>query len=241
MNAPLINPAWRTPAAWVCVIAAVGFAVLAVALAGDHSTAFDDWLFRRLFAHTGNAFATLTLAASNVAVSVGICAVTVVVAALVRRWNVVLLAAAGPGGTVLLTRYLFKPLVSRVLSSDDVYHALRGLVPPGESYSVTGAFPSGHESAVASTACVLVIVCCRLSISRRLRAVLVALVAVWAGVAAIGLVRNFWHYATDTIGAICLATVVVVGLALVLDRYFTPVQRRIDARLAARAQLARRT
>ena len=240
MSAPLINPAWRTRALWACALAAIGFAVLAAVVAGDHSTAFDDWMFRRLFAHSGNAFATLTLAVSNAAVPIFICAVVVIAAAAARRWDVVVLASVGPGGTVLLTKYVFKPMLSRVLSTDDVYHALRGLVPPGDSYSVTGAFPSGHESAVASTACVLIIVCCQASISRRLRVALVGLIAAWAVIAAIGLVRNFWHYATDTIGAICLSIVVVVGLALVLDRYFASVQQRVGAR-AGRDQLTRRS
>jgi membrane-associated phospholipid phosphatase len=241
MSAPLISPAWRTPALWACAVAAIGFALLAAVVADDHSTAFDDWMFRTLFVHTGNAFATLTLAVSNAAVSIFICGLIVVVAAVARRWDVVVLASAGPAGTVLLTRYVFKPLLSRVLSTDDVYHALRGLVPPGESFSVTGAFPSGHESAVASTAWVLIIVCCQASISRRLRAVLLTLIAAWALISAIGLVRNFWHYATDTIGAMCLATVVVVGLALVIDRHFATVQRRLGARGGTRDQLTRRS
>jgi uncharacterized membrane protein len=48
--------------------------------------------------------------------------------------------------------------------------------------------------------------------------VVLGLIGLWALVAAIGLVRNFWHYATDTIGAMFLAVVVVVGLALLIDR-----------------------
>jgi undecaprenyl-diphosphatase len=218
MNAQLISPAWRTRALWVCAVALIAFAVLAALVAGDHSTAFDDWMFRGLFVHTGNAFATLTLAASSATTSITVCAVIVIAAAVARRWDVAVLAAAGVGGTVLLAKYVFKPLLGRVLGSDDVYHALHGLVPAGASYTVTGTFPSGHESAVASTACVLVIVCCQAAISRRLRAVLLGLIGLWALVAAIGLVRNFWHYATDTIGAMFLAVVVVVGLALLIDR-----------------------
>lgn len=241
MRAPLIDPTWRTRTVWVCAVALIGFAVLAAVVAGEHATAFDNWMFRELFLHTGNAFATLTLAVSGAAVSITICAVIVVVAARARRWDVALLAAAGPGGTVLLAKYVFKPLIARVLSTDDVYHALHGLVPPGDSYTVVGAFPSGHESAVASTACVLVILCCRAGLSRPLRAIVLAVIAAWALVAAVGLVRNFWHYATDTIGAMCLAVVVVFGLALLLDRYLATVQRRVAARLAARRELTRRS
>jgi membrane-associated phospholipid phosphatase len=241
MTPPLIHPASRTRGILVCAAALTGFALLAALVAGGHSTAFDDWLFRELFLHTGNAFATLTLAISNAAVSIAICALLVVVAARARRWDVVVLASAGPGGTVLLTKFVFKPLVGRMLGTDDVYHALRGLVPPGESYTVTGAFPSGHESAVAATACVLAVLCFQPTMTRRVRALLLGLLGLWTVVAAIGLVRNFWHYATDTIGAILLASAVVIGLALVLDRHFASVQRRIGARLAARRQLTRRS
>ena len=49
----------------------------------------------------------------------------------------------------------------------------------------------------------------------------------WTVLAAVGLVRNFWHYATDTIGAMLLATTVVLGMALAIDRYGEPVARRL--------------
>lgn len=228
MTAPLISPAWRARAVWVCALALIGFALLAALVAGDHSTAFDNWMFRELFEHTGNAFATLTLALSSVAVPISICAVIVVLAARARRWDVAVLACAGPGGTVLLAKYVFKPLLNRQFATGDVYHALAGLVPPGESHAVTGAFPSGHESAVAATACVLVLVCCRASLTRRVRAVLLVAIVAWALIAAVGLVRNFWHYATDTVGAICLAIVVVIGLALVIDRYSAQAAHAAD-------------
>ena len=56
-------------------------------------------------------------------------------------------------------------------------------------------------------------------------------------VAAIGLVRNFWHYATDTIGAMLLATVVVLGAAFIIDTYGATVMRRL--RPATDRQLTR--
>jgi undecaprenyl-diphosphatase len=211
---------------WTCIVSLIAFVALAALVAGGHSTAFDDWMFRQLFVHTGNAFATLTLAASSAVVSIAVCVVAVVVGTRARRWDVVTLASLGPAATVLLTKFVLKPLLGRVLATDDVYHALRGLVPPGDSNTVTGTFPSGHESAVAAAACVLVLICCQLRMSRRLRALLVVLSIAWALVAAVGLVRNFWHYATDTLGAVCLAVAVVVGLALALDRYFAVARKR---------------
>lgn len=241
MSAPLISPAWRTRAAWVCVVAVIGFAVLAALVAGSHSTGFDDWTFRELYRHTGDSFAQATLGLSQPAVSISICALIVVAAALARRWEIAVLASVGPGATVLLAKYVFKPLLGRVFSSDDLFRALLGRVPNADTYTVTGTFPSGHESAVASTACVLVILCFRAPVTRRVRAALLALIAAWTLIAAIGLVRNFWHYATDTIGAICLAVAVVVALALVVDRYLPSMEQWVARRTDGRDQLTWRS
>lgn len=241
MSAPLISPAWRTRAAAVCIVAAFGFAVLAGLVAGSHSTGFDDWMFRELYRHIGDAFAQATLGFSQPALSLSICALTVIAAALARRWDVAVLASVGPGATVVLAKYVLKPALGRVFSSDDLFKALVGRVPNVETYTVTGTFPSGHESAVASTACVLAILCLRAPVARRVRAVLIALIAAWTLIAAIGLVRNFWHYTTDTIGAILLAVAVVVGLALLVDRYLPAVQRRVVRRTTARDQLTWRS
>lgn len=241
MSAALISPAWRRRALAVWIIALLGFTLLAVLVAGDHSTAFDDWLFRELYEHTGNGFAQATLGLSEPVVSISICAVVAVRAALVRRWDVVALVSLGPGGTVLLAKFVFKPLLGRAFAASDIYQALLGHPPPFDNFTLTGVFPSGHESAVASTACVLVILCSRATLSRRVRSVLFTVIGVWTLVAAVGLVRNFWHYPTDTLGAICLSVVVVVGLAFLLDRYFAGVQLWVANRLGARGQLTRRS
>lgn len=219
----------------------LGFAVLAALVAGSHSTGFDDWTFRELYEHTGSSFAQATLGVSAPALSISICAVIAIGAAIARRWDIAILASVGPGATVVLAKYVLKPLIGRVFSSDDLFRALIGRVPNVDTYSLTGTFPSGHESAVASTACVLAILCFRAPVTRRVRIVLLVLIAVWTAIAAVGLVRNFWHYATDTIGAILLAVVVVLGLALVLDRYLSAVQRWLVRRTSARDQLTWRS
>ena len=69
MSAPLVTPAWRTRAVFVCVIAVIAFALLAALVAGSHSTGFDDWMFRTLFVHTGNAFAIRSLRRRSVSAS----------------------------------------------------------------------------------------------------------------------------------------------------------------------------
>lgn len=241
MSAPLIGPAWRTRAACACAVAAIGFAVLAAFVAGGHSTGFDDWVFRELYRHTGITFAQVTLGMSQPALSISFCALIAIGAAIARRWDIAALATIGPGATVVLAKYVFKPLLGRVFSTDDLFRALLGRVPNVDPSTVTGTFPSGHESAVASTACVLAILCFHAPVTRRVRVVLLAVIAVWTAVAAVGLVDNFWHYATDTIGAILLAGTVVLGLALVLDRYLPAVQRGLVRRTAARDQLTWRS
>lgn len=203
MVTPLIRPAWRTPLTVVAAAAAAGFVVLAVTVAGGASTSFDTWMFRELYAHLGNRAAATLLGLSSPGISIGLMAIVALFAALLRRWDVAVLAAVGPGLTVLLTKLVFKPLIDRELVIGD--------------FRVSGVFPSGHESAVASCSFVLVIVAFQLPMRRRLRVGFLALLGVWTVVAALGLVRNFWHYATDTIGAICLSGAVVLAVALAID------------------------
>lgn len=218
-DAALIAPAWRARVAWVCLVAGLAFAALAGVVAGGRSTAFDSWAFRELYAHIGYTAAINLLVFSLPVLSITTCAVVAVLSALARRWDLAALAVFGPSVTVALTEWVFKPLLWRGLYVSDFFSpgSLPGL--KGELPSVHGVFPSGHESAVAATAWVLVIVLSQLPLARRWRAVLLGVITVWTALAAIGLARNLWHYLTDTVGSILLATVVVLGLSLLIDRY----------------------
>jgi hypothetical protein len=222
---PLIDPAWRARALWVCGVAAVAFAVLAAWVSGRRSTVFDTWAFRELYAHTSINVAVTMLGFSAPAVSISTCAIIVLAAVLMRRWDVAALAALAPTVTMMLTEWVFKPLFGRELAVGD--------------FHVTGVFPSGHESAVAATALVLVVLSFQVALSRRARAVLLGVIALWVLVAAVGLVRNLWHFPTDTIGSVLLATVIVLGLALMIDRYWATVVRRVERRSGR--QLTRRS
>ena len=238
-DASLIAPAWRVRVAWVCLVAGVAFAALATLVAGGRSTAFDSWAFRGLYAHIGYHAAIDLLIFSLPVLSITTCAVVVVFSALARRWDLATLAVLGPVLTLALTEWVFKPLLGRGLYVSDFFSpgSLPGL--KGELPSVHGVFPSGHESAVASTAWVLVIAASQLRLARRWRAVVLVVIALWTALGAVGLARNLWHYLTDTLGAMLLATLVVLGLALLIDRYGSAaveaVQRR-RARQPARAQ-----
>ena len=89
--------------------------------------------------------------------------------------------------------------------------ATHGLLPAGY------AFPSGHETALTSAVLVLLVLVLRSNLSGRRRALAVGIALLWIVLGAAGLVRNLYHYATDTVGGICVATVVVLGAALVVD------------------------
>jgi membrane-associated phospholipid phosphatase len=80
-----------------------------------------------------------------------------------------------------------------------------------------GAYPSGHETGLVSLLVVLLLVLLQAALSRAAKAVGVTLLALWAGVGAVGLVRGHYHFATDTIGGIGVALACVLGVALVID------------------------
>jgi undecaprenyl-diphosphatase len=222
---------------WLCVAAAIAFTLLAGWVAHRSATAFDAWTFDELYEQIPNSGASLLLGFSEPALPITLCGGVAVIGAIVRRWDFVTLAVVGPTVTVVLTKWVLKPLLGRTLGTDQFAPVL-GPIPPADAFTVTGAFPSGHESAVASAACLLVIVTLQLQLSRRARTIAVAVIAIWTVVAALGLVRNFWHYATDTIGAMLLAVVIVFGLALLIDRFGTTVSSRVHA---ARREPARRS
>ncbi len=81
------------------------------------------------------------------------------------------------------------------------------------------AYPSGHTTAIFSVA--LVVVVALLGSARgpswpRVGGGFVALVL--AGAVGVSLVVSGNHYPTDVVGGACAATVVIGGLALLLDR-----------------------
>ena len=43
-------------------------------------------------------------------------------------------------------------------------------------------------------------------------------------VGAVGLVANLYHYATDTVGGVCVAVATVLGVALLVDAVVGPAQ-----------------
>lgn len=118
------------------------------------------------------------------------------------RWRMVLLAVVGPTAAVLVTELLLKPMVGRTR-----YGQL--------------AFPSGHTTGPAAVATVVLVLFLGGAwlTSPMVKAMLTLLgfgVSVAVSVALVG--RN-WHYATDTLGGICVAVASVLVVALVIDKF----------------------
>lgn len=184
---------------------------LAVALFHRHGTGFDSWTFRELLTHIGPTPGSALLGFSTPAISIVLMTLVVLGALRVRRRDVAVLAVLGPLLALLLSEVVLKPVVGRVLGP-----AVFAGFPVGP---LTGSYPSGHETGVVSAAVVLLIVSWQLPLRRRGRLVTVAVLAFWALAAAIGLVRNYWHYATDTIGGAAVPIAAVLTTALLIDRY----------------------
>jgi undecaprenyl-diphosphatase len=211
MPSPLIAGRWRGP---VVAAAAIGLAVV-VALGAvvyqGRSTSFDNWVFRRSYDHIGASTAHFLLDLSVPTGSIVVLAVLVVLAAWQRWWNVAALAVLGPLAVLAAIELVFKPIVGRALHP--------AAVNDGLPLSIRSVYPSGHEGTVAATAFVLMVVVCRLPVRPPLRAAALTLLAAWMVASAVGLVRNFWHYPTDTIGAVGLAAAGIGLVALGIDRY----------------------
>jgi undecaprenyl-diphosphatase len=211
MPQPLIAARWRGAVITAAVIGTVVVVALAAVVYHGRSTSFDNWVFRRFYTHIGSGAARVLLDLSKPTVSIVVLVVAVALAMLVRKWHLAALAAFGPLLAIGLTEFVFKPIVGRSLhpAADNMNLPL----------SIRSVYPSGHETTVASTAFVLIVIATQLPVHRALRAVLVLLPALWLVASAVGLVRNFWHYPTDTIGAICLSVAVIGCAALFIDAY----------------------
>lgn len=204
--------------AWVIVaIGALVAVVLAAIVWHGTTTALDTWAFRRAyldFPPPGSTGRRFWLLFSEPAVSFAVPAAVTLWSAVTRHWNVALLAAAGPALALGLTELVGKPLVARVLGP--------GVLQDSAVGALTGSYPSGHETALVSWLVLLLVLVFRASRTRTVRNSCLTLAILWALAGAVGLTVNYYHYATDTMGAIGLATATVLTVALAIDRHLPP-------------------
>ncbi|HEV7206286.1 MAG TPA: hypothetical protein VGN18_16895 [Jatrophihabitans sp.] len=218
----LIAPRRRLGVLVAVLMGLAGFTALALSLVGTNAetgpdTAVDEWLF----SHVGFRTATVMLGLSEPKVTTSILVLVVLAAGLARRWDAVVWAVIAPTLAIVLAEVVFKPLVGRRLVVDlteDPYYATHR--PPGGVTLVAArgyAFPSGHETGVTAVTVELALLALLVPMARRLRAALLVVLALWTLIAAAGLVRNHYHFATDTLGAILLTAACVAGVALATD------------------------
>lgn len=200
----MVGRQWRSFAALLAFEGAAVAVILGIVLHAHRSTHFDNVILRDLYLHLTGRWPHALLTLSDPIVSVALLAVVLVAATSARRYTLAVLAVTGPVLTVSLTQFVFKPLVARPYGEH---------TPTGTSL----AYPSGHESLVASTATVVVVAICLLPWPIVTRLAAIAVTVAWTVFAGIGLVINFYHYTTDVIGAISFSLAVVLTLAFGLD------------------------
>ncbi len=198
---PLIAPAWRRAALVSALLGLAVFLSLAVLTFHAGRTGFDSWAFRVLPRHISPSHEQFLLSFTEPSVSVLLLILTAVLAASARRVDVVGLVVLGPSLGTLLVAGVVKPVVHRTLFA-----------------GATGTYPSGHETGVACSATVLLVAFGQLPLRRVARCALAVVLGGWVVVAAVALTRGYYHYATDTIGALGFSLALVLALAALLDR-----------------------
>lgn len=216
---PLIAPSWQ-PVALVAVgLGFIGLVVLGIALHDTSDpTAFDNAVIKWLLAHTGAGAKQTLIGLSDSVLVIVLLAAIAVGGAVTHRWDLVVVTVAGPVLALLLTEVVLKPMVNR--SFGVIVELTHGAVPAGS------AFPSGHETGLASLTTVLLLVLGRARVGRRVRLTGVAVLTLWTIAGALGLVRSHYHYATDTVGAICVSVMCVLGIAVLVDMLTPRIQDR---------------
>jgi membrane-associated phospholipid phosphatase len=129
------------------------------------------------------------------------CAILVAAFVAGHRYRVAALAVFGPGVAAALTEWVLKPLVGRRIG-----HGL--------------AFPSGHTTGTVALAGVLVVFLLGPSRPRlplAVRALVCLAAAAWAVLVAISLVSVGDHYATDTVGGLCVSIATVIAVSFAID------------------------
>ena len=168
---------------------------------------FDDAVQRAVLRLLPGGVLTALLHLSDPPLVAGLLCSLVIVGVLLRRPDLAALALLAPAASVVVTEELLKPLVHR--SNHIVTHDL-GLTG-------TLAFPSGHETGVASVLSVIAVVVLGARLGRRATLAWCAGLGLVLVAAAAALVGEFYHYATDTVGAVAVVAVVTPSVALAVD------------------------
>jgi hypothetical protein len=206
----LIRPRWRVWVIGVLVVAVAAFASFAVAFRGHHEpTSFDDWVLIRLYRHIGSTGARYLLDLTNPYVTTVLTVLVALATLLTRRWGLAVVACLAPTLAIVLTEFVFKPLIARRLSFYGGGHLF--VVHHGHT------FPSGHETGLASLTleCALFVLGARAA--RWVKVTVVAVLTLWTVGGGIGLVRNFYHFTTDVLAGVFVSVACVIACTLLAD------------------------
>jgi membrane-associated phospholipid phosphatase len=185
-------------------VAAAGVTVLGYHYAGDvRAGRIDTAVDSRLRAHLRDHLLTLhrLVTLGDPTSVVLVCAALVGLFLLMRRPRLALLAAVGPAVAAALAEFVLKPLIGRRM--DDAL-----------------SFPSGHTTGVVAIAVVVAVAMLgpqhpRWPVVARWAVCVAALAG--AALVATALVGAGYHYATDTLGGLCVAVGAVLSVGMLID------------------------
>lgn len=203
---PALIPAWARRPAVVLLVCSLAISVIIGVLAAhaSHPDAVDRSVDSWVQGHLGTHARVLSLVV-DIAEPVQFAIITLVLilaCVAVRRLNAAVLVAVSVPAAVILTEFIFKPLVHRTLHGALVY-------------------PSGHTCRVFTLATITAVLMLNPPSQRPRPSVriVIGLAATAVGCAvAVAVIGLNWHYFTDTIGGATLAIGVVLATAFLVDK-----------------------
>ncbi len=217
--APLV--AWPRAAAATALGCAVVVAVLGVIVHGTSSgTAVDDVLERWVHRHFDVYALYDMVQLTTPALIAGLLGFVALGGWLIGRRDVAVLVAVSSAVAVVLAEWVLKPLVGR---TNPVVTKMTGIT--------SEAYPSGHETGVSTLLAILALLILRAQVRALVKVTVLVVLAGYFLITAVGLVGQYYHYPSDTLGALALALGCVLATSLLVDR--TPVRltgRVVDQR-----------
>jgi undecaprenyl-diphosphatase len=218
----LLRPSARRPAALIVAVCVLVTAFLGALFAhhtqpGWLDAAIDTRLGHSVFAHWVLLRRASILGSPH---PVAVMTAALALACLAtRRWRGALLVLIAVAAAEVITEYLLKPLVGRLLNGNLVY-------PSGHT---TGAF------VLATVVAVLLTGPLRPPLPRTVRLVLVVAAYLLASATATAMVAMGFHYFTDAVGGAAVAIGTVLATALTIDQLAALQRQRAAAPEIARA------
>jgi hypothetical protein len=204
-RAPLIPADRRRLVVSGVLLGVLVVGVLAVRYTGDGAAGrLDRTLAALVPMHDGHLLTPVEEALADLGDPIPVVVLMLVLAAAGwwwRRWRGLAVALVAPGAAMVTTSLVLKPIV-------------------GRTRDASLAFPSGHTTAVASIAATAVLLVLGTpALSRRVRRLTTAGLALLVVAVGVCLVGRGYHYPTDVLGGLGVVVGVVPPAALVVDAF----------------------